>query len=45
MPFVSVALDFLRTLQNMREVDARIFLHNGLASSICAGGAANKARS
>ena len=29
---VSVALDFLRTLQNMREVDARIFLHKGLAS-------------
>ena len=29
---LSVALDFLRTLQNMGEVDARIFLHKGLAS-------------
>ncbi len=29
---LSVALDFLGTLQNMGEVDTRIFLHNGLAS-------------
>ena len=29
---LSVALDFLGAFQNMGEVDARIFLHKGLAS-------------
>lgn len=29
---LSVALDLLRAFQNMGEVDARIFLHKGLAS-------------
>ena len=29
---LSVALDFLRAFQNVGEVDARIFLHKGLAS-------------
>ena len=29
---VSIALDFLRTLENMGQVNARIFLHKGLAS-------------
>jgi hypothetical protein len=29
---LGVALDFLRALQNMGEVDARIFFHKGMAS-------------
>jgi hypothetical protein len=32
LAILSLALDFLRALQNVGEVDARIFLHKGLAS-------------